>query len=270
MSGEYLGRKIRILDLGDTNLVRKGLSLAGVLFTLLSWVIATEVFQVLPESALPSPFDIYQQFTEHSGLLIDNLRPTLTAAAVGFVAAVSFSFILAIILTSSETLKRAFMPILVSGNSVPRVSLAPVIIFYIGGFQARYLIAAWVAFFPMLVNTMEGLENIPKDLEHLLESINATKWQEYKLVRIQNALPHIFDGLKISVTLSIIGAIVGEYVAADSGMGFLALYSIRSYNIPLAFGIALLMGMIAVATFWIIFITQDRVIHWKQTELFPN
>lgn len=246
---------------------RVSVSAIGTFLVLVIWYIISDVLNLLTDTTLPGPVTIYLRTSEVWSLIMSNLIPTVKVSAVGFVTATVLGIGTAVVLTSNERLRTALMPLIISGNSVPRVSLAPVIIFYLGGFQAKYVVSAWIAFFPMLINAMEGLGNLDEDLELLLASLDATWWQEYRKVRFQNALPFLFDGMKIAVTLSIVGAVVGEYVAAEKGMGFLALFALRNLDIPLVFGVVGIMGFVSVAAFYTLFRLQDHFIHWSEAEL---
>lgn len=242
-------------------------STAGTALALLIWYIVADVLSVFPDTTLPGPVAIYNRVVETNEIILQNLWPTLMAAGVGFAAAVVLGILTAVILTANERLRGALMPLIVSANSVPRLALAPVIIFYVGGFQAKYLISAWIAFFPMLINAMEGLGDLGEDLDHLLKSLDATTYQEYRKVRLPNSLPFIFDGMKLSVTLAIVGAVVGEYVAADSGMGWLALFALRNLDTELVFGLVGIMGLISVTLFYALFVLQDRLVHWTEASM---
>lgn len=246
---------------------RLSISTLGTLSILLLWYVVADVLELFPKATLPGPVTIYARVMATSEIIIANLWPTVFASAVGFVAAVGLGILVAVILTANDRLRGALMPLIVSSNSVPRLALAPVIIFYVGGFQAKYLISAWVAFFPMLINAMEGLGDLDEDLDHLLASLDASLYQEYRKVRFPNSLPFLFDGMKIAVTLAIVGAVVGEYVAADSGMGWLALFALQNLDIPLVFGIVGVMGMISVTLFYVLFVLQDRLVHWTEASI---
>lgn len=249
---------------------RLGISTAGTGALILLWYVVTELVPLFPAVALPSPITVVNRVIDTSNIILDNLWPTLLSSLFGFVVAVVLGIGVAIILASKDWMREALMPLIVSGNSVPRVSLAPVIIFYIGGFQAKYMIAAWVAFFPMLVNALEGLSSLDDDMELLLESLDANLWQEFRKVRFPNSLPFLFDGMKISVTLAIVGAVVGEFVGAEEGMGWLALFALQSLDIPLVFGIVGAMGFVSVSAFYILFKLQDHLVHWQESALFAE
>lgn len=246
---------------------RWGLSVVGTACIFLAWYLVTAVLGVFSELILPSPVQVWESFYSTKSLILTNLWSTVLASAVGFVVAVTLGLGVAVLLTSNERLRKTFMPLILSGNSIPRVALAPLIIFYVGGFDAKYLISAWVAFFPMLVNAMEGLDGIDSDLENLTAALGATYWQELKWIRFHAALPFIFDGLRIAATLSILGAVVGEFVSSSEGMGYLALFALKSFNTSLVFAVVTIMGLFAAATFLLIFVVQNRVVHWRESNI---
>ena len=255
--------------LHNTRRVRWSLSLLGVVTFLFAWYLAADVFEVLSDIVLPSPFLVLSEFQRVRPLIVDNLWPTLRAGAVGFSTALLGAVVVAVLLTASDRLRRATMPIIIAVNSVPRVSLAPLIIFYVGeGQGANYVIAAWIAFFPMLINTVDGLVNVDEDTENLLAVIGATTWQEYRYVRFVRATPHIFDGMKTGVTLAIIGAVVGEFVAANEGIGFLALFALYNVNIALVLAIVGVMGFVTLLLVFGLYAIESRLIFWKDVSLF--
>lgn len=254
----------------ESRATRWGLSAAGMATLFLLWYLTADVFALVSATALPSPFALVETTIEFRELLFDNIQITIVRAGYGYVAAVVLALLLGTLLTAIEPVRRALMPLILASNTVPRVSLAPLIIFYLGDFNPHTLIAAWIAFFPILINVMEGLGNLDPDLESLLDALGASVVQEYRYVRFPNSLPFIFDGLKIGVTLAIVGAVVGEFVASDTGVGFIALYAMRNYNIPVVFAVVALMSLIAVVAFFTLYLLQDRLVHWREAALFPN
>ncbi|UPM44340.1 ABC transporter permease [Halocatena salina] len=249
---------------------RWGISALSIGSLLIGWYLVTDVFGFVSNVVLPSPLSVLQGIFEYRSLILKNLEPTVVASAVGFVWATVLAFLMAVVLTYSKRAERLLLPLIVSGNSIPRVALAPLIIFYVSGFDAKYMLSAWIAFFPLLVNIHEGLTRIDEDQMLLLRSFDATAWQGFKWVRFPNALAFIFDGMKIGVILSIVGAVVGEFVASDEGMGNLALVALEAYETDLVFGIVGIMGLLSVSAFFVLFSLQDRVIHWHQTNLFTE
>ncbi|MGM0591267.1 MAG: ABC transporter permease [Halobacteriota archaeon] len=232
------------------------------------WELASgEPLHLVTELMLPPPSLIYENYMKNQTLLHRHLWSTMSTAGIGWIIAVTGGTLMALLLSHSERMEDTLMPIMISGNSIPRVTLAPVFLFYIGGFSAKYIISAWVAFFPMFINAFDGVEDISPEQKSLLESFGASRLQEYRYVRIMNAIPFIFDGMKIAVTMSVVGAVVGEFVGASEGVGFIALQSLRVYNIGLMFSVIALASFVTVFAFFIVFKIQDMMIYWKETSL---
>lgn len=243
-------------------------SFLGAASVVVVWHIATAVLELVGPLTLPEPMAVYQRYRSVEGLIWLRLEHTIKVAAVAFLISLVIAVVAAILLSSNEKIERAFMPIVVATNSVPRVSMAPLFIFYVGPWESQYLLAAWIAFFPMLMTTFEGLSNIDEDLEMLLDSVNATTWQRYKWVRIPNALPFIFDGMKLGVTLALVGTIVVEYVATGEGIGTLAALALGNYDTALGIAVVAVVGFLSVAAFFSLFVIQSRLVHWKESSLY--
>lgn len=255
----------------STRTVRWGLSITGIALFLSLWFLATSVFELWASTTMPSPLDVVSRYAEFTDLLIENTWPTLTASVVGFVSAAILAIGIGTILTMNDSIQSTLMPIIVGGNTIPRVALAPVIIFYVGGGEvANYVIAAWIAFFPMLVNTIEGLSDIDEDYEKLLKNFDASLVDEYRHFRFPNALPFIFDGMKISVSLAVVGAVVGEYVSGTQGLGYLALIALSNYDMALVFAVVGITGVFALVMFFGLFLLQDKLVFWDEASLFSE
>jgi NitT/TauT family transport system permease protein len=247
-------------------------SVAGSAFVIAVWFAATDLTNTIDSLVFPGPVSVYQNFVEFQSIIISNILPTLQSAVVGFLAAVVAAVLIAVVLLYDDGIKEGLMPILVGTNSVPRVTLAPLIIFYIGGTPARYIIAAWVAFFPIFLSVVDGLEQIEEDEANLLRLLNTSYLQELRYFRLPNALPLIFDGLKTGIVFATVGAVVGEFVGAGggSGIGYLALAALQSNNLSIAFSIVGVMGIISALAFFALLVAQDRIIHWQETSIFPE
>lgn len=254
----------------NSRVTRYGLSVAGIAITFVLWFLITDAFSLVGSLALPSPLSVLDTTMTNSEVLWEQLQITLVRAAVGYVGAVVLALLLAVAVTANERFERAVMPLVLSANSVPRIAIAPMIIFYLGDFRPQALIAGWIAFFPVLINTIEGLALTDQDTDNLLDALGATTLQEYRYIRFPNALPFLFDGLKVGVSLAIVGAIVAEFVASSSGIGFLALYALKNFDVSLVFSVVGIMALIAVTLFMIIYKLQDSLIHWKEAALFPE
>lgn len=243
------------------------LSALGFLSLLTLWFVATE-YGLVATYMVPTPGEVWGEFARLWQLILDNLWVTLFEAIVGFVAAVVLSILLGLLITMNPLARNTLMPIIIGGNSVPRIAVAPLIIFYVGGgMTSKYVIAAWIAFFPMLINTVEGLSIEDEDRQSMLKLFDATTWQEYRYVRFPRSIPYLFDGMKLAVSLSIIGAIVGEFIAAKRGLGSLVVWSLWNFNIAQAIAIVLVMGATAMVAILGLYAIQQRVVFWRETSL---
>lgn len=259
---------LSVLTDETSRISRWGLSILGSGSVFVLWYLVTDVFGLFRTIILPSPIQIITEMMEFRNLIYSNFWPTFGTALFGFFAAVVLGTLLAGLFTLSRKLTDALMPIVVSMNSVPRITLAPLIIFYTGGFGAKSIVATWVAFFPMFLNAYQGMNILQEEQESLLHTFGATTWQEYRYIRIPNSIPHLFDGMKIAMTLAIVGSVVAEFVGAGSGLGYLTLFALRDFRMPLVFGLTGLMGLVSVGLFFVLFFLQDRLVYWKETKLF--
>lgn len=250
---------------------RLGLSVLGVAIFLSLWELATSYLGIIPPYVFPSVSGILSTFLEQQELIVDNLWFTLRAGLLGFAIAVALAILVAAPLVVNDGARRALMPIIVGSNTVPRVTLAPLILFYIDvTTYANILIAAWIAFFPMFINTMDGLRSLSEESEMLLRGLGASTWQELRYARFPNSLPYLFDGMKIGISLAIIGAIVGEFVARDQGLGFLAFLGLRHLDLELVLASVLILGLFTTTAIFVLYLLQDKLVFWQEATLFST
>ncbi|WP_394184039.1 ABC transporter permease [Metabacillus halosaccharovorans] len=181
------------------------------------WQFGAQILQI-PNYLLPKPTDIVQAAVNNWENLSTAVITTITEAVVGFVFSVIGGVLGAIIMASSKLLEKSLYPYAILLQTIPIVAIAPIIVIWFGsGMNAIVIIAFTIGFFPMLSNTLIGLNSTNSGMIHLLKLYQASKWQIMWKVRIPAALPYIMAGLKISCTLAVIGAIVGEYIAGIGG-----------------------------------------------------
>jgi NitT/TauT family transport system permease protein len=248
--------------------VRWTISLLGAASIVLVWHLGTATLELVGPLTLPEPVSVYQKYQAVNSLIWERLTHTLMVAGVAFVISLALAVAVAMVLSANDLLRKTFMPIVVATNSVPRVTLAPLFIFYVGPFTSQYMLAAWIAFFPMLVSTFEGLTEQEEDLEMLLDQLDASTWQRYKWIRLPNALPFIFDGMKLGLTLSIVGTIVVEYIATGKGIGTLAALALGNFDTALGIAVVAVTGLVSVIAFFSMFVLQSRLVHWKESSLY--
>lgn len=255
----------------EYRLKRLGMPLLGVGLVGVVWLVATEMLGLFGPSVLPSPLQVHAEFFRIRELILDHLWITLKAGLLGFLIAMVLGTLMSVVVTVNEDVRNTLMPILIGGNTVPRVAVAPLIIFYVDVISlASMLIAAWVAFFPILINVIEGLESTNEDELNFLEMVGASTWQEYRYLRFPNALPYIFDAMKIGIITAMVGAIVGEFVASSEGLGYLALLGLQDSNVALALAIVFIVGLVTTALMYVIYLMEARLMFWKDASIFTE
>ncbi|NHN61398.1 MULTISPECIES: ABC transporter permease [Halorussus] len=256
----------------NTRATRWGLSALGIVLLLAFWEGATTMLALNPQY-FPGPVDVVDELARIWGAITFVLPNTLSAAFVGYFIALALSVAVAIPLVANERLLNALMPFIVGINTVPRIALTPLVIYWVsfvtvsGLAMANYVMAVWVAFFPMLIAAIDGFSDVDESTENMLEIYGATTWQEFKYVRLRKGLPFIFDGMKIGFILAMIGAVVGEFVSGTPGIGSMASSAIGRTSISRAFAIVLVLGFISTGVVFAIYLIESRVIFWRESSI---
>jgi NitT/TauT family transport system permease protein len=185
----------------------------------------------------------------------------LGGLALGLMTATVLGYLLA----KSRSLERLIAPYIVASQSVPVVALAPLLVIWFGtGQLSKVLVCALTIFFPMLVNTMIGIRSVEPELVELMRSLRATRWQMLTLLEVPSALPILLGGLRVGVTLSVIGAVVGEFVAADRGLGFLINVARGNFDKPLMFVALFTLVNIALILYLLVVLTENVFLRWRR------
>jgi len=268
--GELPG--VRAFTIDDSWKTRWGLSVLGIVLFVGLWQAITTLLDLNPRY-FPGPVGVYDALARIWDPIVGALPNTLSAAIAGYLIALALSILIAIPLVASDRVLNALMPFIVGINTVPRIAMTPLVIYWvglIGGVElslANYIMAAWVAFFPMLIAAIDGFRDIDEATEDMLEVYGATKWQEFKHVRFKNGLPFIFDGMKIGFILAMIGAVVGEFVSNTFGVGSMARSAIGRASIARAFSIVLVLGLVSTVVVSAVYIIESRVIFWRESSM---
>ncbi len=201
------------------------LPLALALVVLIAWEVVVAIGRV-PEVILPAPSSIAKVIVNQHAILLKHAIPTTLESAGGFVIATLLGVGLAILITYSTLAREALYPNLVFFQLIPKIALAPLFIIWLGiGPQSRLAFSVFIAFFPIVIATAAGLLSVDRNMVRLCRSLTATPWQVFRSVRFPAAIPHIFSGMKIAMTLSIIGVIIGEFITAQQGLGYLIIFA---------------------------------------------
>ena len=217
----------------------------------------------IPVWLLPAPSAIVRDTWTWADRIPGHLWVTFYETVGGFAVSVLVGVPLAIAIVYSPVMRRILYPILLVVQSVPKVALAPLFLIWIGyGPKSNILIAAIVAFFPMVVNTATGLESVEPDLLQLTEALQANVLRVFWKVRLPWALPHIFSGMKVAMSLAVIGAVVGEFVGSDQGLGYLILTASSNMNTAIVFGVMAVLSALGMVVFGAVCLAERLACPW--------
>src|SRR5919109_952058 len=216
---------------------RNWLGVISMMGGLLAWYLVTQ-YSGIPNFILPSPRSVWTRFLQalSDGSLIYHTGITLLEILLGLLAGTVFATFVGYVLAKSRSLERILSPYLVASQAIPVVAIAPLLVIWLGdGILSKVVICALIVFFPVLVNTIVGVRAVPTALYDLMNSLHASRSQILWKVEVPASLPVVLGGLRIGATLSVIGAIVGELVGAEQGLGFLLQLGNFQYDTPMVF-----------------------------------
>lgn len=240
----------------------------SILIVLVVWQLVA-MFAGFPAFILPSPGMVGTRFIQAiaDGSLLRNTAVTLGEVLAGLVLGVSVASFLGYLLARSLKLERLLSPYIVASQSIPVVAIAPLLVIWFGpGLFSKVLICALIVFFPVLVNTVVGVRSVPEDLRDLMRSLQATRWQTLRYLELPAALPVFLGGLRIGATLSVIGAVVGEFVGAKSGLGFLVNVGRGIYDTSLVFVAVFTLIALALILYGLVSLVEKRLLKWQQQQ----
>ncbi|GAB7037406.1 MULTISPECIES: ABC transporter permease [Catenuloplanes] len=238
--------------------------LAAAVTVLGFWWWAVEAFRVRP-FFLPSPPDILDAYLREPHYLLTELGRTLSVTTAGFVIAAVAGIALAILLTTWRPVEHAVLPLLVALNAVPKAAVAPLLVVWLGfGASPKIVLVVLISFFPIALASAAGLTATPVELTELSRSLDASRWQTYAKVRLPWALPQIFVGLKVAVSLAVIGAVVAEIANPDQGLGAVIVLSSASADTPMAFAAIVLLALTSVSLFYTIVLAERLMLPWAR------
>jgi len=253
-------------------LYRVGPPLAAFVLFVGIWEAAVRIAE-LPTYLLPKPSDIVKSALDNWSRLLGSVSTTLVETILGFLFSVVGGVLGAILLASSKIIERSIYPYAIVLQTIPIVAVAPIIVIWFGaGVRSIVIVAFLIGFCPMLSNTLIGLNSTDKNLKNLFILYNATKWQTMWRLRIPAALPYIVGGLKISCSLCVIGAIVGEYVAGvgggQGGLGYAITYAAMRIQTPYLFACGLAASVLGIAFYQIVnFLSRKWLGSWHESEM---
>lgn len=239
---------------------------ATILLMLVLWHAAAR-YTSIPEFILPSPGRVWDSFLRslEDGSLARHTLATLVEVLGGLSIGIIAAAMLGYLLARSKIAEKILTPYIVASQSIPVVAIAPLLIIWFGSGQlSKILIAAVIVFFPVLINTIVAVRSVPQDLQDLMRSLKASRWQILIKLEAPSAMPVLLGGLKIGATLSVIGALVGEFVAADKGLGFLINVSRNSYDTAMVFVTVITLIAMTLALYSIVVFFERRLLAWRE------
>lgn len=230
-------------------------------------------FEVVSRILLPGPFETFGEIVSSArGILtgdhvFEALWITTQEVILGFVFAAGLGFTLGVVVGETKFGQRAVMPYLVGFNALPKVAFAPVFVAWLGfGINSKVVMALFIAFFPVIVDTAAGLASVDRDTVMLFRSMGASRWQTLRKLKLPAALPFIFAGLKTASVFSVVGAVVGEYLGGGSGLGELVRLSAQQLRIDRVFALIFYLSLIGLALFGIVGWVERKVVFWHRAD----
>jgi NitT/TauT family transport system permease protein len=232
---------------------------------LLGWYLLTH-YSGIPNFILPSPLSVWTRFLKalNDGTLLYHTGVTLLEIVLGLVVGVSFATFVGYVLAKSRSLEKVLSPYLVASQAIPVIAIAPLLVIWLGnGILSKVVICALIVFFPVLVNTIVGVRAVPTALYDLMNSLHASRAQILWKVEVPASLPVFLGGLRIGATLSVIGAIVGELVSAEEGLGYLLQLGDFQYDTPMVFVAVFMLIALALMLYGIVRLLENRFLKWQ-------
>jgi NitT/TauT family transport system permease protein len=234
---------------------------------ILAWENLINILEV-KETILPTPSRIGEAliYQSQTSFFWTNVWVTTQEALYGFVAATIFAVIAGTFISQVKIVEKTMMPYLVGFQAIPKIALAPIFIIWFGfGQTSKVVMAATIAFFPILINIIEGLKSADSDHIRMLRVFGASRFQIFKKVQVPSAMPFFFAGLDVGILLAILGAVVGEFLGSQAGLGNMVLVSQYNFETPTMFAILIVLSLMGIVAHIIIKALQKRFVFWADS-----
>lgn len=242
---------------------------------LVSFVVVLAVWHLYVKGAdvsaavLPTPEAVWEAFWGDltDGSYASNIVVTGEEVLIGFAAGGALGFLLALVISEFQWIRKIIYPYVIATQSVPKIALAPLFLIWFGfGLESKVLLAVTVTFFPVLINTLSGLDQVEEGQMELMRALCAKRWRVFLRVKLPNAVPSVFAGLEIAIVLSVIAAIIAEFIGATQGLGYLILYYNTRLDVAAEFAALLVLSIAGYVLHWIVTFVARRVVYWKKVE----
>lgn len=256
----------RPLNIRTERYVRHLAGPATLLLILALWQIVT-MLEIVRPFLLPPPATVMERFVDvaQSGKWWQHTRTTLFEVLIGLGIGLSIGVVLGYATARNRMVERLLAPIIVLFQSTPIVAYAPLLIIWFGsGVESKIITSTLIVFFPMLMNTVVGVRQVPLHLRDLMRVFHATPWQTLVKLELPAAMPVLLTGLKTSATLAVIGAVVGEFIVANEGLGFMINLARQQYDTPLVYVGVMTLALMAGTLYGLVSLLERRLLTWQQ------
>jgi ABC-type nitrate/sulfonate/bicarbonate transport system permease component len=234
-----------------------------IVAALVAWELIVRLSDT-PRWFLPPPSAILSTLFDDRRLMLHHTWVTLEELLLGFAISVVLGIAFALAIASSRIVERAFYPFVVASQAIPIIALAPILLIWFGyGLTPKVIVVVLICFFPIVVNTVDGLRSVDPELVDLLRSMGASEWTIYRVVRVPSSLPYIFSGTRIAAAVSVIGALIGEWVGASAGLGYLMTRSAAQFLTARVFAAVLISAVIGLAMFGVVALLERLFLPWQ-------
>jgi len=238
--------------------------LLTLLALLLLWQVVSVVFAI-PDYVAPAPLAVLKEIVKRPGFYVVQSAVTLRSTLIGFVFASLVGVLVGTVTAYSKLFRTTLYPMILLLQGVPKVALAPVLIVFFGfGLEFQVVVVASVAFFPVVINTVLGLTSVDRDLILLSRVLRTPRFKEFLMIGLPHAAPSIFSGMKVAMTLSVIGAVVSEFVSSESGLGHALILANSEFNTAMSFAAILLLSLMTFALFGLIRLIERFAVPWSE------
>lgn len=239
---------------------------AIIILAIALWQVLVQAFNV-PRWLLPSPWAIVKELINSRSLLITHGWITLEEVLLGFGLALAVGILLALAIGYSRTMERSLYPFVIASQTIPIIAIAPLLLIWVGpDMTSKVIVVALISFFPIVVNMVDGMKSVEADMVNMMRALGASKRQVFTKVQVPTSLPFLFSGIKVAIVVSVIGAVVGEWVGAKGGLGHLMRISGPQFLTARVFAAIVLLSLMGIVLFLIAAILEKRMLPWYHSE----
>ena len=237
-----------------------------IIMILIGWDLLIRIFKV-PPYLVPTPMSVVEQLWNEWPMLVKESAPTTWATLGGFALSVLIGVPIAMLISYSKLVESFVYPLLVFSQSIPKIAVAPLFVVWFGfGIIPKIIVAFLLGVFPVVVSTVMGFKSVEQDMVDLARSMGSTRMQMIFKINLPQALPAIFSGMKVSITLAVVGAVVGEFVGSNSGIGYVLQKANGNFDLPLMFAALVVLSMIGVILFALLDVIERLMIPWHASQ----